>query len=144
MSATEGLTRHAFVVVTIVVLAWLNYRGVLMTLNVNFIITALAYASIVILFFSVQPWSQGVVLKLNELVTPENALPYGWIGVIAAFQFAIWYYLGIEGTTQAAEEVRSPSRSLPYGTMAGMSAASACERTGYISGTAIPSSAARR
>ena len=58
--------------------------------------------------------------KLGELVTPENALPYGWIGVIAAFQFGIWYYLGIEGTTQAAEEVRSPARSLPYGTMAGM------------------------
>src|SRR5205085_12075248 len=79
-----------------------------------------AYISIVILFFSVSPWTQGAVLKLNELVTPGNALPYGWIGVIAAFQFGIWYYLGIEGTTQAAEEVRSPARSLPYGTMAGM------------------------
>ena len=90
-----------------------------MTLNVNFVITALAYASIVILFFSVQPWSQGAVLKLGEMVTPANALPYGWIGVVAAFQFGIWYYLGIEGTTQAAEEVRSPARSLPYGTMAG-------------------------
>ena len=105
---------------TIAVLAWLNYRGVLMTLNFNFVITALAYLSILILFFSVQPWSQGAVLQLGQLVTPENALPYGWIGVIAAFQFGIWYYLGIEGTTQAAEEVRSPSRSLPYGTMAGM------------------------
>ncbi|MGE4245315.1 MAG: APC family permease, partial [Parvibaculaceae bacterium] len=116
----EGLTRHGFVVLCIVALVWLNYRGVLMTLNFNFVITALAYLSILVLFFSVQPWSQGVVLKLGELVTPDNALPYGWIGVIAAFQFAIWYYLGIEGTTQAAEEVRSPSRSLPYGTMAGM------------------------
>ncbi len=101
-------------------LAWLNYRGVLMTLNFNFVITALAYLSILILFFSVQPWSQGAVLQLGQLVTPENALPYGWIGVIAAFQFGIWFYLGIEGTTQAAEEVRSPARSLPYGTMAGM------------------------
>jgi ethanolamine permease len=104
----------------IVVLAALNYRGVLMTLNVNFVITAIAYAAIIVLFFSVQPWSQGTILKLNEMVTPENALPYGWIGVIAAFHWGIWYYLGIEGTTQAAEEVRSPSRSLPYGTMAGM------------------------
>jgi ethanolamine permease len=104
----------------IVVLAALNYRGVLMTLNVNFIITAFAYLSIVVLFLSVQPWSQGAVLKLGEMVTPENALPYGWIGVIAAFHWGIWYYLGIEGTTQAAEEVRSPARSLPYGTMAGM------------------------
>ena len=104
----------------IVVLAALNYRGVLMTLNVNFVITAVAYLAIIILFFSVQPWSQGAVLKLGDMVTPENALPYGWIGVVAAFHWGIWYYLGIEGTTQAAEEVRSPSRSLPYGTMAGM------------------------
>src|SRR5215510_7525062 len=66
-AATEGLTRHAFVVLTIVVLVWLNYRGVLMTLNVNFVITALAYISIVVLFFSVQPWSQGVVLKLGDM-----------------------------------------------------------------------------
>ena len=47
-------------------------------------------------------------------------LPYGWIGVIAAIHFGLWYYLGIEGTTQAAEEVRSPPRALPFGTMAGI------------------------
>lgn len=104
----------------IVVLAALNYRGVLMTLNVNFVITGIAYLAIVVLFFSVQPWSQGAILKLGDMVTPDNALPYGWIGVVAAFHWGIWYYLGIEGTTQAAEEVRSPARSLPYGTMAGM------------------------
>ena len=119
-SGAVGLNHNPFIVLCIVVLVWLNYRGVLMTLNVNFIITALAFLSIIVLFFSVQPWSQGVVLKLGEMVTPANALPYGWIGVIAAFQFGIWYYLGIEGTTQAAEEVRSPPRSLPFGTMAGM------------------------
>src|SRR5262245_25912842 len=119
-SGAVGLNHNPFIVLTIVVLVFLNYRGVLATLNVNFVITALAFLSILVLFFSVQPWSQGVVLQLGELVTPENALPYGWIGVIAAFQFGIWFYLGIEGTTQAAEEVRSPARSLPYGTMAGM------------------------
>ena len=117
---TDEWHRRGIIATVIVVLAALNYRGVLMTLNVNFVITALAYLAIIVLFFSVQPWSQGVVLKLNEMVTPENALPYGWIGVIAGFHWGIWYYLGIEGTTQAAEEVRSPARSLPYGTMAGM------------------------
>ncbi|MBG1232314.1 APC family permease [Aestuariivirga litoralis] len=119
-AGTEGLTHNAFLAVTIVGLAWLNYRGVLMTLNVNFVITALAYVAIVILFLSVMPWSQGTVLKLGEMVTTDNALPYGWLGVIAAFHFGIWYYLGIEGTTQAAEEVRSPARALPLGTMSGM------------------------
>ncbi len=32
----------------------------------------------------------------------------------------MWYYLGIEGTCQAAEEVRSAGRSIPLGTMSGM------------------------
>jgi ethanolamine permease len=121
--AGEGFTdwHYRGVIATIIlVLATLNYRGVLMTLNVNLVITAFAYLAIIVLFFSVQPWSQGEVLKLGEMVTPENALPYGWLGVIAGFHWGIWYYLGIEGTTQAAEEVRSPARSLPYGTMAGM------------------------
>lgn len=124
MVATAGpdadIERHGFVVLMIAVLCFLNYRGVLVTLNINFVITALAFLSIIILFFSVQPWSQGTVLQLGKMVTPENALPYGWLGVLASFQFGIWYYLGIEGTTQAAEEVRSPARSLPFGTMTGM------------------------
>ena len=121
--AGEGFTdwHYRGVIATIImVLATLNYRGVLMTLNVNLVITAFAYLAIIVLFFSVQPWSQGEVLKLGQMITPENALPYGWLGVIAGFHWGIWYYLGIEGTTQAAEEVRSPARSLPYGTMAGM------------------------
>jgi ethanolamine permease len=121
--AGDGFTdwHYRGVIATIImVLAALNYRGVLMTLNVNLVITAFAYLAIIVLFFSVQPWSQGEVLKLGQMITPENALPYGWLGVIAGFHWGIWYYLGIEGTTQAAEEVRSPARSLPYGTMAGM------------------------
>jgi ethanolamine permease len=138
-SGAVGLTHNPFLVLTIVTLVWLNYRGVLVTLNVNFVVTALAYASIVILFFAVQPWSQGAVLKLGEMITPSNALPYGWIGVIAAFQFGIWYYLGIEGTTQAAEEVRSPARSLPLGTMAGMiTLLIAAALTWYICASLLP------
>ena len=80
-------------------------------------ITAAAFVSILVLFAGVQPWAPGALLRHRELI---DGLPYGWIGVLAAFQFGIWYYLGIEGTCQAAEEVRSPGRSLPLGTMCGM------------------------
>src|SRR5262245_24256651 len=138
-SGATGLNHNPFIVLCIVVLVWLNYRGVLVTLNVNFVITALAFLSIVVLFFSVQPWSQGVVLKLGDMVTPSNALPYGWIGVIAAFQFGIWYDIGIEGTTQAAEEVRSPARSLHFGTMAGMmTLLIAAALTWYVCASLLP------
>src|SRR5262245_25881788 len=54
-AGTEGLTHDSFIALVIVAFVWLNYRGVLMTLNVNFVITALAYLSIVVLFFSLQP-----------------------------------------------------------------------------------------
>ncbi len=105
-----------FIVLSIMFLAWLNYRGVYATLTFNLVITAIAFVSVVVLFLGVKPWSEDV-LKLNQLLT---GLPYGWFGVIAALHFGLWYYLGIEGTTQAAEEVRSPARSLPLGTMAGI------------------------
>jgi ethanolamine permease len=106
-----------FVVLTIAFLAWLNYRGVFMTLTVNFVITAVAFVALVIMFFWTQPWNPGAVLLHEKLLTD---LPYGWIGVIAALQFGMWYYLGIEGTCQAAEEVRSAGRAIPLGTMSGM------------------------
>ncbi len=99
------------------VLTWLNYRGVFATLTVNFIITAAAFSTIIILFIGVQPWNPTAMLLHKDLLTN---LPYGWLGVIAALHFGIWYYLGIEGTCQAAEEVRSPGRALPLGTMSGM------------------------
>jgi len=105
-----------FTVLCLAILAWLNYRGVFMTLTVNFVITAAAFLSIIVLFVGAQPWGTEI-LKHGELLTN---LPYGWIGVIASLHFGIWFYLGIEGTCQAAEEVRSPGRALPLGTMSGM------------------------
>jgi ethanolamine permease len=117
-AAGEALVLHdkPFIVLTIMFLAWLNYRGVYATLTFNLVITAIAFIAIIILFFAVKPWSTEV-LQHSEFL---NGLPYGWLGAIAALHFGLWYYLGIEGTCQAAEEVRSPARSLPLGTMTGI------------------------
>lgn len=112
-----NLDTKPFVVLTVTFLAWLNYRGVFATLTLNLVITFLAFASLIVLFIVVDPLHQGVVLQHKALLTD---LPYGWIGVIASLQFGMWYYLGIEGTCQAAEEVRSAGRSIPLGTMGGM------------------------
>ena len=116
MAGFEGVHDKPFIVLTILFLAWLNYRGVYATLTFNLVITAIAFVAIVILFAAVKPWGNEV-LKLDGLLT---GLPYGWLGVIASIHFGLWYYLGIEGTCQAAEEVRSPPRSLPLGTMTGI------------------------
>ncbi|MEQ1715267.1 MAG: APC family permease [Hyphomicrobium sp.] len=118
LAGIEGLWDKPFIVLTIMFLAWLNYRGVYATLTFNLVITAIAFIAIIVLFLAVTAGGSGQH-NLPAMVG-DNALPYGWLGVIAAMHFGLWYYLGIEGTTQAAEEVRSPARALPLGTMTGI------------------------
>lgn len=115
---TGELNQTPFIVLTILFLAWLNYRGVLATLTFNLVITAVAFIAIIVLFLSTLTGT--TELHHAGLMAGSASLPYGAIGVVAAMHFGLWYYLGIEGTTQAAEEVRSPARALPFGTMAGI------------------------
>ena len=132
-----GLDPKPFVVLTIAFLAWLNYRGVFMTLTLNFVITAFSVTAIAVLFFSVAPIGSSAGQLLHNGLLTE--LPYGWIGVLAALQFGMWYYLGIEGTCQAAEEVRSAGRAIPLGTMGGMlTLLIAATLTWYISSGLLP------
>ena len=114
----EQLARP-FVTLSILILALLNYRGVFMTLSVNIVITGFAFLAILLLLFHVGPWS-GTQLLQHKVFFSNETLPYGWLGVLASLQFGMWYYLGIEGTCQSAEEVRSPGRAIPLGTMTGM------------------------
>lgn len=137
MAGHEGVDQRPFIVLSIMFLAWLNYRGVLATLTFNLVITAFAFLAIMVLFFSVMPWSGATPLRHADLIGKD--LPYGWLGVLAAMHFGLWFYLGIEGTTQAAEEVRSPPRALPYGTMAGMiTLAIAATLTWYVCAGLMP------
>ncbi|GHC10858.1 MULTISPECIES: APC family permease [Gemmobacter] len=140
MSGHEGgLDQRPFIILAIMFLAWLNYRGVLATLTFNLVITAIAFTAIIILFLS----TSGIlgVGEMNHaaLMSGQAAMPYGWLGVLAAMHFGLWYYLGIEGTTQAAEEVRSPARALPFGTLAGvMTLAIAATLTWYVCAGLMP------
>lgn len=130
------LDSRPFVVLVITSLAWLNYRGVFESLTFNYVITAVAFVSILVLFWGVQPFSEVSLLRHADLLT---GLPYGWIGVIASLQFGMWYYLGIEGTCQAAEECRSASRAIPLGTMTGMiTLVIAASLTWYVAAGLMP------
>jgi ethanolamine permease len=63
------------------------------------------------------------LLLFAWLVAPEfetknylaNPWPNGWFGVFQAVPFAIWFYLGIEGVANVAEESRNPTRDIPRG-----------------------------
>ncbi len=117
-SINPAIQSLPFVILTLLALSYLNYRGVYATLTFNFIITALAFFTIIFLLFGTSFYSPAdSLLKLAEF---SNGLPYGFIGIIAAMQFGVWFYLGIEGTALAAEECRSTGRALPVGSMVGI------------------------
>ncbi len=106
-----------FIILSLLGLTYLNYRGMHATLNFNIILTGVAFLTILVLLFSTKFHTSESMLHLPEMT---NGLPYGWIGILGAFQFGCWFYLGIEGTVLAAEECRSTDRSLPVGAIAGM------------------------
>lgn len=134
-----GLNQKPFIVLSILFLAWLNYRGVLATLTFNLVITAIAFTAIIVIFLATSPLLGAGIMRHADLMSGDAALPYGWLGILAAMHFGLWYYLGIEGTTQAAEEVRSPARSLPFGTLAGiMTLLIAATLTWYVCAGLLP------
>ena len=45
----------------------------------------------------------------------QNPLPNGWLGVLPALPFAIWFYLALEGIANVAEEARNPQRDISRG-----------------------------
>ena len=106
-----------YIILSLLALTYLNYHGVQATLNLNIVLTGVAFLTIIVLLFSTKFYSADSMINLPEMT---NGLPYGWIGILGAFQFGCWFYLGIEGTALAAEECRSTSRSLPVGAIAGI------------------------
>jgi ethanolamine permease len=44
-----------------------------------------------------------------------NAFPHGWEGVWAAIPFAVWFFLGLEGVANVAEETINPQKTILKG-----------------------------
>jgi ethanolamine permease len=44
-----------------------------------------------------------------------NAYPHGWQGIFASIPFAIWFFLGIEGVANVAEETVNPQQTILKG-----------------------------
>jgi len=107
-----------YIILSLVALTYMNYKGVHATLNLNIVLTGVAFITIFLLLFSTKFYSPtNSILNLKEMT---NGLPYGWMGILGAFQFGCWFYLGIEGTALVANECRSTGRSLPVGSVVGL------------------------
>ncbi len=86
----------------------LNIYGVKAAALFELVITILAVGEL--LLFT------GITLPHFELKNIQhNAFPNGWQGILTAVPFAIWFFLGIEGVANTAEEVVHPQRTLLLG-----------------------------
>jgi ethanolamine permease len=45
----------------------------------------------------------------------HNAFPHGWMGAWASIPFAIWFFLGLEGVANVAEETINPQKNVLKG-----------------------------
>ena len=86
----------------------LNVYGVKVAATFELIITILAVAAL--LFFSALTFPEFEFKHVQQ-----NAFPFGYSGVLAAIPFAIWFFLGIEGVANLAEEAINPKRTILIG-----------------------------
>jgi ethanolamine permease len=102
----------------IAILTFINYRGVVAALTLNFALTFTALLAILVFFFTNLFGIGSIPWDPSNLIS--GAMPNGFIGIFAALQFGPWFYLGIEGAAMCAEECKHPTRAVPLGQQAGM------------------------
>jgi ethanolamine permease len=95
-------------VVAYVLFTALNVFGVKAAATFELLITVFAVGEL--LLFA------GITLPSFQLTNlKQDAFPAGWPGVFAAIPFAIWFFLGIEGVANVAEETVRPQRTVLIG-----------------------------
>lgn len=86
----------------------LNIYGVKAAANFELIVTILAVGEL--LLFSTLSLPHFSVTHFTQ-----NPFPHGWGGAFAAIPFAIWFFLGIEGVANVAEETIHPQKDIIKG-----------------------------
>ena len=98
----------AIAIVAYIAFTVLNVSGIKAAALFELVITIFAVGEL--LLFA------GITLPHFELKNlQQNAFPAGWQGVFAAIPFAIWFFLGIEGVANVAEETIEPQRTVIKG-----------------------------
>lgn len=92
-------------IIAYVLFTALNMYGVKAAATFELLITIIAVAEILIFAGVTLPSFQWVNLT-------QNHFPNGWSGVFAALPFAIWFFLGIEGLANVAEEAQNPQKDI--------------------------------
>ncbi|WP_431041337.1 ethanolamine permease [Streptomyces sp. P1-3] len=98
--------------------------GVGEALRFSLVVTAIAVVALII--FACAALTEFDGGSLNDIPVDKDAfganswLPFGILGIWAAFPFGMWFFLGVEGVPLAAEETKDPARTLPKAMAAAM------------------------
>ncbi|MBD2460487.1 ethanolamine permease [Oscillatoria sp. FACHB-1407] len=98
------------------IFAFINIRGVELTLKIGLVVTAIAAAILLIFGLSVIVSGQFNGSLLFNIAPSEGQptwLPFGWEGVFKALPYAMWFYLAIEQLPLAAEEAHNTVSDIP-------------------------------
>ena len=98
----------ATAVVAYLIFTGLNISGIKAAASFELIVTIVAVVGLLVFAGATLP-----AFKWENL--EYNALPHGWTGAFAALPFAIWFFLGIEGVANVAEETIDPRRNVLIG-----------------------------
>ena len=95
-------------IVVYILFTALNIYGVKAAANFELIVTILAVGELLL-------FSTLTLPHFSEKHFTQNAFPHGWSGAFAAIPFAIWFFLGIEGVANVAEETIHPQKDIIKG-----------------------------
>lgn len=100
-----------------------HLMGVGEALKVMMVIAAIAVVGLVLFLLGAIPNFDAS--NLTDMAPTDAAgasewLPFGILGIWAAFPFGIWFFLAVECVPLASEEAKDPARALPKGIVAAM------------------------
>ena len=101
----------------------IHLLGVGEALKAMFAVTVVALAGLVVFLVAAVPLFDAANLldiPPTDAAGASDFLPFGLLGIWAAFPFAIWFFLAVESVPLAAEEARDPARAMPRGIVAAM------------------------
>lgn len=103
-----NISIEAIAIAAYIIFTALNIIGVKAAALFELVITILAVGELLLFAGMTLPHFQ-----IKNLT--QDAFPAGWSGVAAAIPFAIWFFLGIEGVANVAEETLNPQRTILKG-----------------------------
>lgn len=86
----------------------LNIAGVKLAATFELIVTVFAVFELLLFAGITLPHFKAVNLQVN-------AFPNGWKGAWASIPFAVWFFLGLEGVANVAEETINPQKTILKG-----------------------------